>query len=366
MKKSSLLTAITLIFLVSQVGLAQQEDVVLGKDRMEWLKILREHKESKFRRAAVIALTVIGPARPGVMPGLIKALEADADPEIRREIASTISTFKAEEAKSAVDTLAARMEEDDSPKVREASARALGKLASVAPIHVMGLGRALKDKSPGVRTAAAEALVSYGDKAKIVLPQLLEAAQDAKGDVFTRLYAVQILGKQAGDDEKVAGALGAILADKDTPTNLRQGIAAALTSMGPSASVALAPLADVAVERVLDIELRRAAAGTLVSIGAKSAAAWPKVKGLLEDPDVGVRYQIVRLAGIVGKGNAEVSTALVKALGKEQNVEVLLAVVQEVGELGIAESAAELDRLVRTDLRQSIREAAQASLKKVK
>ena len=47
------------------------------------------------------------------------------------------------------------------------------------------------------------------------MPQLTDAAGDPKMDVFTRVYAVRILAKQSGKDEKTAKVLGGILAEKD-------------------------------------------------------------------------------------------------------------------------------------------------------
>ena len=157
-----------------------------------------------------------------------------------------------------------------------------------------------------------------------------------------------------------------ILADKDSPVNLRQAAAAALAVIGPGAAGAVGALADVCADRTLDKELRRSASLALSRIGIKSTPAWAKVAVNLEDPDIGIRSQTVRLAGVIGKGNPEISKMIVKALTREQNVEVLLALIQEAGELGIMDAAPELDRLVRNDLRTSIREAAEASLKKLK
>lgn len=353
------------LLLAGQVRAQQQEEEVLGKKRSEWLKILKEHKESKYRRAAIIALGVIGPRATGVLPGLVEAMESDADPEIRREIATNLGLLGVD-AKGTVDALAHRLDKDQNAKVREASARALGKLADYASIHVMLLGRALKDADPGTRAAAAESLKSFGDKARLVLPQLLEAAQDVRTDRFTRLYAVQILTKQAPEEEKTPQVLAAILTDKDTPLILRQEAAEGLGSLGPHGASALTGLIGVLKDAQQDKELRRAVAIALGKMGDKALAVWPTIQPLLADADVGLRYQSVRLAGKLGKGNPEVSAALLKRLGEEKNTEVLLAVIQELGELGARDALEPLGRLASGDGRQSVRMAATASVQKIK
>src|SRR5438445_9493430 len=76
--------------LFAPIARSQQEEPVLNKTLSEWLKILRTEKDVKWRRASLIALEVYGPKKAGVVPGLLEALEKDAEPNIRREVASTL------------------------------------------------------------------------------------------------------------------------------------------------------------------------------------------------------------------------------------------------------------------------------------
>src|SRR5438046_1103550 len=93
-----------LICLPGAVCLGQQEEEVLGKKRSEWLSILKTHKETKFRRAAVIALGAIGPRAGGVLDGLFDAVSNDPDAEVRREIVLTLARM-GNDAKGAADVL---------------------------------------------------------------------------------------------------------------------------------------------------------------------------------------------------------------------------------------------------------------------
>src|SRR5262249_2378907 len=103
---------------------AQKADLVLGKKCAEWLTMLKEHKEVKFRRAALIALEVFGPGTPGVLPGLCEALTRDAEPMIRRETALLLGRMGAD-AKEAVPHLTEAAKKDRDDAVREAAAEAL-------------------------------------------------------------------------------------------------------------------------------------------------------------------------------------------------------------------------------------------------
>ena len=366
MKTRFFLLAILALSLVTlqPVTAFAQESEFQGKKTSEWLKILHDGKEVNRRRAAVFALDALGPNTPGVLPGLIEAMEKDADAGIRSEIALSLGGH-GEKAKGAVDALAGRLE-DENAKVREAAARSLGKLAEHASIHVMGLGRALKDKDADARAAAAEALIYFGDKTKIILPQIIAAAQDGKLDVYTRLYSVQILGKQAGDDANVIDVLGKILAAaKDSPVNLRQAAATSLGTIGPAAHGTTSILAAALDDAKQDKDLRLARAVALGKIGSKASAAWPAVKRLFSSSDAGLRCQAVRLTPVLAKGNPEADKELLAIIDNEDNIEVLVAAVQEVGELEVKAAVPVLERLAMDTLRPAVRQAAMASLKKI-
>src|SRR5438094_82356 len=122
-RRSCLFSLLLLVWLAPSACFGQEEEV-LGKKRTEWLTILKEHKETKFRRAAVIALEVIGPRAKGVLDGLYEAVEKDRDPEVRREIALGLGRMGSE-AKGAADVLADVLKRDKADSVREAAALSL-------------------------------------------------------------------------------------------------------------------------------------------------------------------------------------------------------------------------------------------------
>lgn len=350
--------------IVGALLLTQQEELVLGKSRTEWIGILKTHKEPKFRRAAVIALQVYGPKTGGVLPALIDGLENDTEPEVRREIAQAFGSMGAD-AKGTVDVLAEAMQKDKSAEVREASIAALGKLADWAAIHVMALGRTLKDASPGPRSAACEALQQFGEKAKLVLPQILETAGNVKEDRVTRQHALRVAIKQGRDSDKTLPVLLAIVAEEDAGTPLRKLALEGLSDWNDQSSLVTPALAKALADRKLDPVLRLASASSLTKLGAAASAAWPTVKQVLAESDNNLRYQAIRLTGVLASDNKEASALLLELLPKEQNAETLIAIIQEVGELSLTAAEPTLSKLVDNDTRKSVRDAAADAIKAI-
>src|SRR5260370_41270264 len=68
---------------------ADDEPTVRGKKAAEWLEMLEKGPKVERRRAAVVALGILGPKVPGVVLGLSDALK-DADPAVRRTTAQTL------------------------------------------------------------------------------------------------------------------------------------------------------------------------------------------------------------------------------------------------------------------------------------
>ena len=184
---------------------AQEEDVVLGKKRSEWLKLLKESKNPKARQGSLLALAVIGP-KEGVVNGILEALSKDADANVRRE-AINVLTGMGKEAKGAVDALGEALQKDKSEIVREAAARSLAKFGPQAESQVLILASALEDKHAGTRAAAAETLNELGEKARPALPKLLKVLSNKDSDHFTRTYAALILVKISDEPRKLVPAL---------------------------------------------------------------------------------------------------------------------------------------------------------------
>ena len=339
-----------------------------GKTTGEWLKILREHKDVKFRHVSLIALETIGAKPAGVTPGLLDALRDDPDEQIRQEVAILLGRM-GPDAKGAVEALGDRLANDKSGLVRQAAASALGgKLAKTADSQVPTLARALKDKHAGTRRAAAETLKNLGESAEPAVPQLIEVAQDAHADRFSRVYALQVIGQFGKEHQGSGPALVAALGDKDAHVSVRQAAAEGLSRFGGAFTAGVEALGQ-ALETAPP-EVRRTAAVALGAMGEKSAPAWPAIKKMLQDKksDNAARNALIRAAASVAKQNNDAVPVLLKLAQDDDAVENRLSAIQELGELGArAEPAAPALRdIAQNDVRAAIRQAAETALKKIK
>jgi HEAT repeat protein len=339
-----------------------------GKPAGEWVKILREHKDPKHRHVSLIALETIGPKGPGVTVGLLEAIRDDPDAEIRQEIAILLGRM-GPDAKGAVDALGDRLANDKSGLVRQAAAAALGgKLAKLAEGQVKALASALKDRHDGTRRAAAETLKNLGEMAEPAVPQLTEVAQDVKADRFARIYAIQVIGQWGKDHKETAPALVAALGEKDAHVTIRQAAAEGLGRLGGDFAAGVTALGE-ALETAPP-EVRRTAAVALGQMGEKSAPAWAPIKKTLEDKksDSTARNALIRAAASIAKKQDDAVPVLAKLAQADDAVENRLSAIQELGELGArAETAVPaLQAVAQDDVRATIRQAAEAALKKIK
>ena len=338
---------------------------VLNKTADEWIAILKDHKEPRFRRASLIALGVFGPKTSGVLPAVIEALEKDADPQVRTDAAALLGRM-GPDAKLAVPALADALLTDKDATVREASARALGgDLNKFADEQLRALVEALGDKSDGTRTAAAEALMKLGDKAAPVYASILALAKDGSKDRFSRQYALKMVSRLGPDRHDAAEVLAAVLVDKKTATPLREEAADGLGRLTVAVTLVIPPLADSLSDPA--VEVRRAAAVALVRQKQDAKLAWPKVQAAIKDGDPAVRYQLIRVAGNLAKESPESIVLLVDEAKKDANVENRLAAIQELGQLSpyATQIGPVLTELATNDNEASIRAAAEAALKKL-
>jgi HEAT repeat protein len=346
------------------------DKVVLGKTGVEWLKILLEDERPKARRAAIIALEVIGPKGDRVLHGLTMAMEKDKDAEIRREVAQALGRM-GEEAKLTVPSLAKALAEDKEAGVREAAARALGgRMVPHSRTAVDELGKALKDSSPGVRTGAASTLNDLGAEAKAALPRVLAYLQDARdkgSEPAGRVYAAQLASKLSAEAATSLPVLVAVVVDPADNPQVRSAAAEALGRFGDKAESAAAKLAQVVGDAKADPGVRQKALMALGKVSSDAKALWPVARAALAEKDSALRGQAVRVAGPLGKEEKEVVPALEKVAREDRNVEVRVAAIQELGGLGPAAKSAERTLTdLAGDPRPAIREAATYALKRVK
>lgn len=357
----------SLLALLSFAQQAEKENKVLGKSLPEWLAMLRDNENPKFRRAALIALEVYGPKYNGVVSGIVDALKKDSDVEVRRTAAQTLGRM-GPDARAAVDVLGDKLQNDKSELVREAAARALGgELIIHSETQVSALATALKDPYAGTRAAAAETLRNLGEKARAALPDVVVALEDPKLDVYTRIYSAQILGGIGQNYERTLPALTSIAGDTTAPVKVRLATIDAVAGLAENAKSAT-PLLAKTLDDSTAGELRLAAAIALEKIGAEPKATWSAVKNALTSPTPALRHQAIRLAGRAGSTEPEAITLLINRASKDDNTENRLAAIQELAELGAAARGAEesLAKLAQDDARASIRDAAAAAAKKIK
>jgi HEAT repeat protein len=362
---------VVLIVLVPLSAPAQGKDdepTVRGKTRVEWLKTLESGKQVKERYAAVLALRVFGPKSAGVLETLATATRKDDADLVRQSAVHALGEMGAD-AKSTIDTLTEVLEKDKKAGVREAAAVALGKLKPHSKTAVLPLAAALKDPDPAVRSVAGEALRELGEDAVAARDALLAAFQDTKNDPFTRVHAAEALSRLGNDGVVVVPELAKTLGDKDAPVLVRKMSAELLGRFGQAAGASVGALE--AALKVKEADVRRAAIIAVGRIGFKAKEAWPTVQKLLEkayEPDPAVRTQAIRVAGVIGREEPKtVLPALTGLLKTEDNVEAKIAAVQEIASFGEAAGGAvpQLKELAQSDPRASVREAAQAAVKKI-
>jgi HEAT repeat protein len=210
-----------------------------------------KNKEGAVRAASAEILGKMGSAAKDAVPDLIEALNDEdqsvgekvkaALGEIKdpRAIEPLIATFKRNERPTAGDAAEESLVkigpdaipalilalQDDASRVRESSARVLGRMSPAAKDAVPGLIKALDDKDEGVRHEAQVALGEIKD------PRAIEP-------LFSPCYRTESL------DQTARAALGKIGLEaipflteklKDPRPNLRQCAASALGEIGPTA-----------------------------------------------------------------------------------------------------------------------------------
>lgn len=386
--------ALALLFALlafAAAGRAEEDEPAFrGKKLTDWLTMLRQDKEVKRRRAALFAVEQIGPAKSRqVLPAVVTALREDPAEQVREAAARALGriilkAIARRDDKSGEpprldqvrDALAAALRTDKSGGVREAAATALGHLGEEARAVVGVLALALQDKHPGARAAAAQSLRKLGKEAREAVPELQQVVKDKKAEAMTRAQAALALGRVGAPDALAAvPALKDVLGDAKAPADVRKAAAEALGELGKDAADAAPALGAALTAKGSDLPLRRAAAAALDGLGADAKPALPALTLALKDEDRFVRCQAMHAIGRIGKelapGNKEVVIGLLRCLD-DSVIEVRVAAVETFGALGAEglgpDTKAVLDRLADAarDSNKAVREAAAEALKKIK
>jgi len=343
---------------------ADDDPSVAGKKASEWMTLLEKDETPRVRRAAVIALGIAGPKTPGVVSALAQALRKDKDGDVRREAAQTLRDM----GDNALDGLGALLEalrEDKEDAVRQTAAVALGRIAKNARSAVVPLTAALKDKHPGTRAAAAESLGQFGREANDATEDLVATLLDKSNDRFVRSFAAISLGRIGGDPDVVVPALVKVLGEDGHP-ELRDTLIDALGQYGGRAAEAVPLL--IKYVKLPAANTRRKAVITLGRIGREGSSAVPALREILaaRDSDKLLLSCTIRTLGSFGKEAREAVPDLVAKCKGDVLLEVRLAAIEELGNIGPdAKPAVDILTIAQKDGRADVREAATESLKKI-
>ena len=140
---------------------------------------LLKDKYSQVRLVAAMTLGDIGPEAKAAVPALTELLK-DEDSEVLASAASFLVRIDPEKAKILISVLK-DMDRKAGLSVRQAAAKALGKIGPEAKTAIPALTELLKDKE--VRLDVAEALGKIGPEAKTAVPALTELLKDEKQQV---------------------------------------------------------------------------------------------------------------------------------------------------------------------------------------
>ena len=207
------------------------------------------------------------------------------------------------------------------------------------------------DPGAEIRRTAAESLGKIGDRS--ALPAVLPLLRDPAPAV--RAAAAQALGRMAspGDEEAIAGLVRALQDPSDT---VKRTAALAIGDIEPL----LPQLAFVAdLLRASDVQVRRAAVHTLLSVGSAQVAGW--LLPLLNDPDVEVRQGAVAALGLSGDARAE--TALGQRLGQDGSPAVRAEAAYHLGKLRGQQTRLLLQTAVEKETDRGVRRWIEAELK---
>ena len=353
-------SACCLMFVASAVRAQDDsEPKVRGKTASEWITLLRTAKPADQRRAAVIALGILGAKQLDVVPSLAQAV-GDPDELVRITAVQTLGGMD-QDARGAVDVLAKAAVDDRAVSVREAACKALGKLGSVGQAAGPNLLKALADSDPRTRAAAAVALADVKADPDTAVAGLSKSLDDK--DRLVRLSAATALGR-IDANAKSAPRLAAVLRSDPDP-DVRRLAAQTLLKFG----VGSAPVCDVLLESVSKEsapEIRQMVLAALGLLDGEAKKTGPSFVRALKDDDARCRVMAVRGLGRQSARFKQAIPALIESL-KDDAIEVRLAATQELGQAAADPSKVlpALKATAKSDPRSVVREAAAEAVKKL-
>jgi HEAT repeat protein len=227
--------------------------------------------------------SAVASAVPELLPNLV-----DPMADVRESAARALEQIGAPAARPAVPALLRLLNADPIPEVRRRAALALGRIDPTAADVIGEAARSLRtDRDTTVRVSAAVLLMASGDAAARVWDVLTDALTDDSSAV--RLYSAAALARTPGGESAVPRLLAAV--EDDDPVVRTEAIGLIVELRRDRSEVI--PLLVNALHDV-DPDVRGAAADALGSLGRRARPTLPALGALLRDPDEGVRERVVR------------------------------------------------------------------------
>jgi HEAT repeat protein len=359
--RSSCWTSVLCLLLLAGTALSQDdaEPRVRGRTASEWIEVLRTATQANQRRAAVIALGILGPKQLDVVPALANTVN-DAEELVRLTAIQTLSGM-GQDARGAVTALAKVANQDKSAQVREAACKALGKLGTVAQGAGPSLLKGLEDADPRTRAASAAALADIKAEPAAAVPALAKSLDDKER--LVRLSSATALGRLDAS-AKSAPRLASVLR-QDADPEVRRLAAQALLQFGPG----VAPVCDAILEslaREKSPEIRQVVLAILGLLDKEAKRTGPAFALALKDEDARCRVMAVRGLGRQSSRFEPAIAALIECL-KDDAIEVRLAATQELAQSGAlpAKILPALKATAKSDPRSVVREAASEAVKRI-
>lgn len=223
-----------------------------------------------------------------------------------------------------------------------------------SPGQVVDYTKRLKSKDPKKRAKAAQRLATFGNRARVAVPELIKMLKEE--DAVCRSMAQDALAKIGAPDSKEISLL--ITSLKDKMRDVRAYAAQALGLMGHAAHSAGPEL--VAALKDSDATVRRNAALALGKVGFDDKTkAFEALKPLLEDSDQAVRVASAEaLTTVTVLGASDLP--LLQEFLKHRDVEVKIVAASTLGRMGQTAKPAlkDLTQAVKENVDQNFRRAA--------
>lgn len=290
-------------------------------------------KDAAACAACVTALADMGPAAASATPALARLLRHDQTTV--REAAATALAAIGPDARAAVAELVRTLADRDR-LVAAASASALAAIGPDARAAVGPLAAALSAPDAMLRGTAARALGDIGPDAADAAGSLAAAVvREQDADVLRAcIDACGEIGP--GAVEAVPALVGQLAA---TAAETRESAASALAAIGPAAAATAAgPLERLLADK--EPAVRLAAADGLVGVGRTGPAVRRAIAEALASGDAGLRAAAAEVAGDLGPAAAPFLPRLAALATDDKDVDVRVAAVTALAEVGEAGAAA--------------------------